>query len=146
MEDTTHHKNWFGRNWKWAVPTGGCLLIIILFLVFAGTLFMGVTSIFTDSEPYKEAVANAQTNELVIQVLGEPIETAGMIKGGINYNNGEGHTSLDIPIKGPNGSATLRVVADKYTEVWEYQIMEVIIKETGEIIPLLLEEGSSNDF
>ncbi|MBZ0327616.1 MAG: cytochrome c oxidase assembly factor 1 family protein [Altibacter sp.] len=146
MEENTEHKGWFGRNWKWAVPTGGCLLIIILFVVFAGTMFIGVTSIFTDSEPYKEALANAQSNELVIQALGEPIETSGMIKGGINYNNGEGHTNLDIPIKGPKGAAVLHVVADKYTEVWEYQLMEVTIKETGEIIPLLLEGGSSNDF
>jgi hypothetical protein len=69
-----------------------------------------------------------------------------MIKGGINYNNGEGHTSLDIPIKGPKGNATIRVVADKYTEAWEYQLMEVTIKETGEVIPLLVTEGASNDF
>jgi hypothetical protein len=146
MEENTDRRNWFGRNWKWAVPTGGCLLVIILFVVFAGTLFMGVTSIFTDSEPYKEALSTAQSNEIVINALGEPIETAGMIKGGVNYSNGEGHTSLEIPLKGPKGKATLQVVADKYTEVWEYQIMEVTIEATGETIPLLLEEKPSNDF
>ncbi|MFT4699310.1 MAG: hypothetical protein ACI9SJ_002476 [Flavobacteriaceae bacterium] len=32
-------KNWFGRNWKWAVPTFGCLTIIILSIVFALALY-----------------------------------------------------------------------------------------------------------
>jgi hypothetical protein len=28
MEENITQQNWFNRNWKWAVPTGGCLLII----------------------------------------------------------------------------------------------------------------------
>ncbi len=145
MEENSDHRSWFGRNWKWVVPSGGCLLIIILFIAFAGTLFVGVTSMFKDSQPYKEAVLKAQNNEIVIDALGEPIETHGMVSGGINYSDGEGHTNLEIPIKGPKGKALIIVVADKYTEVWEYQTMEVTLEDTGETIPLLITEGSLED-
>lgn len=141
MEENKAYKNWFGRNWKWAVPSGGCLLIIILFVIFAGTMFMGVTSLFKDSEPYKQALSIAQSNQLVIEALGEPIETDGMINGSVNYSGGEGHSNLDIPIKGPKGKAMIYVVADKYTDVWEYKIMEVKLESSGEIIPLSVTEN-----
>lgn len=146
MEENIQHKNWFNRNWKWAVPTGGCLLVIILFIAFAGTMFMGVTSLFKDSEPYKNALLKAQTNEVVIEAIGEPIETSGMTKGSINYSNGEGHTNLDIPIKGPKGKAIIRVVADKHSDEWEYILMEVIVTETQDKIPLLSDDWKTRDY
>ena len=136
MEEIEARKNWFNRNWKWAVPSGGCLIVIILFIAFAGSMILGVSSLFTGSEPYKNALDEAQSNELVIAALGEPIEENGIAKGSINYNNGEGHCNLEIPLKGPNGKATLIVVADKYGDLWEYKIMEVQLSETEEVIPL----------
>ncbi len=139
MEENTVHKNWFGRNWKWVVPTGGCLLVIVLFITLAGTMFMGVSSIFKDSEPYQKGMSAAQTNEVVLEALGEPIESDGMTKGSINYTNGDSHSNLEIPLKGPKGEATLRIVADKYTDKWEYQVLEVILEETNETVSLLNE-------
>jgi hypothetical protein len=137
MEENVPSQNWFNRNWKWAVPTGGCLLIIILFIVFAGSMILGVSSLFTESVPYKEALLSAQSNEVVIKALGEPIEEDGIAKGNVNYTNGEGHLKLEIPLKGSNGKATLFVVADKYDDDWEYKVMELEISETGELIHLL---------
>jgi hypothetical protein len=140
MEENVPHQNWFNRNWKWAVPTGGCLLIIILFIVFAGSMILGVSSLFTGSEPYKDSLSIAKSSELVIKVLGKPIEEDGIAKGSVNYTNGEGHCNLEIPLKGPNGKAILYVVADKYNEDWEYKVMELELSETGELIPLLTPE------
>jgi len=145
MGENTEHKNWFQRNWKWALPTGGCLLVIILFIVFAGAMIMGLTSMFKDSEPYKFALSNAQSNELVITALGEPIEVNGITKGNVDYSNNESHTNLEIPIRGPKGKAILRVVASKYNDGWEYRFMEVIIDETSEKIPLLMMNESLDD-
>lgn len=137
MEENVPRQNWFNRNWKWAVPTGGCLLIIILFIVFAGSMILGVSSLFTGSEPYKEALLSAQSSEVVIKAMGEPIEEDGIAKGSVNYTNGEGHFNLEIPLKGPKGKAILFVVADKYDGDWEYKVMELELSETGELIPLL---------
>jgi len=136
MEENIKHKGWFGRNWKWAVPTGGCLVIILLFVAFAGSLIFGVSSLFKGSDPYKTAVSIAASNPQVINALGEPIEENGIAKGSINYTNGEGHCNLEIPIKGPNGKAIVFVIAYKLSEHWEYKVLEVSFSETGEIIQL----------
>ncbi|MGK0427015.1 MAG: hypothetical protein ACJAUR_001118 [Ulvibacter sp.] len=137
MEENITQQNWFNRNWKWAVPTGGCLLIIILFLVFAGSMILGLSSLFTGSKPYKGALLTAQSSEMVIESLGEPIEEDGIAKGNVNYKNEEGHLNLEIPLKGPKGKAILFVVADKFNDNWEYKVMELEVSETGELIPLL---------
>lgn len=144
MSDSADHRSWFGRNWKWAVPTGGCLLLIVFIVVFAGSLFVGVTSMFKDSTPYKDAFSQAQTNEYVIQALGEPIESDGMISGNINYSGDEGHAEFSIPIKGPNGQARIMVDADKSNDLWTYKRLEVILDDTGEVIEL--KDTDSVDF
>jgi hypothetical protein len=140
MEENVPDQNWFNRNWKWALPTGGCLLIIILFIVFAGSMILGVSSLFTGSKPYKEALFTAKSNERIIESLGEPIEEDGVAKGNVNYKNDEGHLNLEIPLKGPKGKAILFVVADKYEEDWVYKVMELELSETGDLIPLLSPE------
>jgi len=145
MEENVPHQNWFNRNWKWAVPTGGCLLIIILFVVFAGSMILGLSSLFTESEPYKDALMIAQSNEVVLKALGAPIEKDGIAKGNVNYKNGEGHLKLEIPLRGANGRATLYLVADKYDEDWEYKVMELELSETGELIHLLTLEKHLED-
>ncbi|MFT4668815.1 MAG: hypothetical protein ACI9M9_000836 [Flavobacteriaceae bacterium] len=137
MEENAPHQNWFNRNWKWAVPTGGCLLIIILIIIFIGSMILGVSSLFTGSEPYKAALLTAQSSEVAIEALGIPIEENGIAKGSVNYMNGDGHFNLEIPLKGPKGKAVLFVIADKYNGDWEYKVMELEISETGELIPLL---------
>jgi len=137
MEETQETKGWFGRNWKWAVPTGGCLIILILGVVFFASIFVGVTSMMTDSQAYQDSMEAAQKNEALIELIGEPIETNGMNGGSLNYNNGVKSAELNIPIKGPNGEATIFVVGEGINDNWTYQTMEVHIEGSREIIDLL---------
>jgi len=137
MEDFEERKGWFGRNWKWAVPTGGCLLIIILLVVFAGSLFFGITSMMTDSQAYKDSMEAAQNNEALIELIGEPIEANGYNGGSIKYNNGISSAELNIPIKGPKGEANIFVVGESVNDNWTYQTMEVHLEGSREIIDLL---------
>lgn len=137
MEENIDRKGWFGRNWKWAVPTGGCLLIIVLIVAFAGTLFVGITSMMSDSQAYVDAMERVKTHPDVIEQLGEPIETNGMSGGSINYSNGYGKAELTIPIKGPNGEAIIRVEGEGKDTNWQYETMDVYIEESDLIIDLL---------
>lgn len=137
MEEHIQHKSWFNRNWKWVVPTGGCLLIIILIVAFAGSLILGVTSLISDSQAYQDAMTSARNNPEVVRVLGEPIETDGMTGGSINYSNGYGTAELTIPIKGPNGKAKIRVEGSGVDENWSYERMEVYVQDPERIINLL---------
>lgn len=137
MEEFQESKGWFARNWKWVVPSGGCLLIIILMVAFAGSLFFGISSMMTDSQAYKDSMEAVSTNQEVIAILGEPIETNGMHGGNFSYKNGVSSAEFSIPIKGPKGEATIFVIGSGKDENWTYETMEVHIDRTNEIIDLL---------
>ncbi|WP_394773216.1 cytochrome c oxidase assembly factor Coa1 family protein [Flavobacterium sp.] len=138
MEDdyVEFRKSWWERNWKWFVPTG-CVSILLIFVLFIGGIFFGVTSMMTNSDAYKGAMNQAQHNKLVIEKLGSPIEDDGMTSGSIHTTNDDGgNCNLQIPIKGPKGKGTLFVVAEK-RGTWKYSEITVFIKATKEEIDLL---------
>ena len=138
MEDSNElivRKNWWDRNWKWFVPTG-CLGILVLFGLFIGGIFFGVTSMMEDSDVYKGAMIMVQQDKLVNDRLGKPIEEDGMVSGSINVSDNTGNCDLQIPIKGSKGKGTLFVVAEK-KGTWKYSEMSVHIEATGEDIYLL---------
>jgi hypothetical protein len=128
-------KSWWQRNWKWFVPTG-CLGLILLFAVFIGSIFLGVTSMMKESDAYKESMIAAQHNKIVIEKLGESIESDGMTSGSINITNNSGNCDLKIPIKGSKGKGTLFVVGEKRGN-WQYKVMSVYIEATKEEVDLL---------
>jgi len=137
MEEHHKQKSWFARNWIWVVPTGGCLLVIIGILVVAGGLVWGVSNMITDSDAYQVALEQAQANEQVIELLGEPIEQDGMTSGNIEYNNGVKSSELGIPIKGPEGNAIIYVEGTGKGDNWEYSVMEVYVETEDITIDLL---------
>lgn len=137
MNETLPRKSWWGRNWKWVVPTGGCLIFIILIIVFIGTLFFGLNKFMTESTPYEEAFTKAIENEQVIEALGEPIEQEGLIQGSLNYENDRGEIDVKVPLEGPKGIGYLYIKGTKDGENWDYSDLYVIIESTGETIFLL---------
>lgn len=139
QNELIEQKSWWKRNWKWVVPTGGCLTLIILFIAFIATVIFGATKMMSGSEPYQDSVAKAQKNKQVIELLGEPIETVGIMQGSINFSNSDGDANIRIPIKGPNGEGTIYVVAEKRNDVWTYSEQEVRIDQNNEVIDLLNE-------
>lgn len=145
MEEHTPRKSWFSRNWPWVVPVGGCLTLIIIFFVFLGSVIFGVSQAFTNSTPYQDGLIKAQEDEYVIQMLGEPIETNGIMSGDLKFENGEGSADISVPIKGPKGEARIRIVGTKQNEIWTYTELFVIFKETNETVDLLWGEGQKNE-
>ncbi|WP_158655194.1 cytochrome c oxidase assembly factor Coa1 family protein [Flavivirga eckloniae] len=130
-------KSWFGRNWPWVLPVGGCLTIIVLFILGFGAIFFGVTKILGSSEPYKYAIDQVSKNTEAIAILGKPIEADGIMNGKISIKNDGGEADFEIPIVGPNGTAKVIVIANKTDGEWFYEKLYVIIKETNEEINLL---------
>ncbi len=137
IEEEVKEKNWFGRNWKWAVPSIGCLSVIIVFILLFTAMVGKVTGMFKDSVPYEVGMENLLKNELVIEKLGEPIEPNGMFQGNINYENDNGTADLKIPVTGPKGEADLLILAEKTGDVWTYQEMKVTFEDSEEVIDLL---------
>ncbi|OAB80026.1 cytochrome c oxidase assembly factor Coa1 family protein [Cochleicola gelatinilyticus] len=146
MEENIQRKSWFNRNWKWVVPTGGCLALIIFAIVFVGSIFFGVTSLLSDSQANIDAMERVRSNELVINRIGEPIESNGSNGGSINYENGYSSANITIPIKGPKGEAVIRVEGGGIEKTWTYEKMEVFLSETNEVIDLLNPNNTLDDF
>lgn len=138
MEDSNEliqRKSWLNRNWKWFVPSG-CLTLLILFGLFIGGIFYEVTSVIKDSDAFKESMTAVQNNKLVVEKLGSPIETDGMVSGNVTSNNNVRTCDVQVPIKGPKGKGTLFVVGEKRGK-WKYSEMSVYIQNTDEKIDLL---------
>ena len=145
QNELIEQKSWWNRNWKWVVPVGGCLTLIILFIAFLATVIFRATKMMSGSEPYQDSLTKAQQNEQVIELLGEPIETVGIMQGSISFSNNDGDADIRIPIKGPNGEGIIYVVAEKRNDVWTYSEQEVRIDQNNEVIDLLNEGLDQED-
>jgi hypothetical protein len=97
-------------------------------------MIVGLTSLFEDSAPYKEALELARMDQQVIEILGQPLEKDGAIKGSFTLSNNEGHANFDIPVKGPLGEGVLYVEADQVGSDWVYHILEVVVKKSLDTI------------
>ncbi|KPM32883.1 Hypothetical protein I595_1310 [Croceitalea dokdonensis DOKDO 023] len=117
--------SWWKRNWKWALPVGGCLGIIIFAVVLFTSIYFGVTKIMEESEPYVEAFALIHEDEALLQVMGSPITRDGAVQGSINNKNGNKTAQMTIPIAGPDASGTLYVDAYGRGEIWKYHEITV---------------------
>lgn len=130
-------KSWWGRNWPWVLPVGGCLTVILLFVFGIGAIFFGVTKALKNSTPYEYAVDLAMNHPDVIGYLGEPVETDGMLSGNISLDSNGGDVDFQIPLKGRNGKGSLVVKGEKIDGEWIYEKLYVLIKENNEQINLL---------
>lgn len=130
-------RSWFSRNWMWVVPTGGCLLLLIFGIFLFGSLIFGVTKMMENSEPYAHAFEQAISNEVLIDHIGDPIVGDGMVQGSMNYDNGMSTIDIIVPIKGPNGKASIHIKGEKTAEQWDYERLIAVLKETSDTINLL---------
>ncbi|MBS1809578.1 MAG: hypothetical protein JST84_15570 [Acidobacteria bacterium] len=128
-------KNWWGRNWKWFVPTG-CLTMVLACGGFITLIFTFVLGALKSSDVYKESIAKARTNPQVTAALGTPIEPGFWVSGNISVENSSGNAEMTIPISGPNGSGTIYVTGTKSAGKWNYSTMVCEIGSTGNRVNL----------
>lgn len=144
MEDNIPKQSWWKRNWKWALPTGGCLTVLIVFGIMVGGAVWGVSNALTKSQPSIDGLERAKKNEEVILTLGSPLEVKGIPSGNYHYENNIKTTEVSIPIEGPKGEGTLRVDGEAVDDVWTYSVMKVIIEQPDETIEIdLLKEANA---
>ncbi len=120
--------------WFWVgIGCGAMMLMAVALLVFVAVVVFGS---MRSSAPYRDAVARAQTDPRVTELLGSPVKPGYWFSGSINTQNRDGNANLDIPISGPKGKATLRVVGVKQRGRWTYSEM-IVTPPTGPEINLL---------
>ena len=131
-------KSWWKRNWKWALPTGGCLTIIIIGVAFVGYgVYQVADKISNNSSLFAfiDVVQEVQKSPETREALGAPIRFDGLEDE--NYDpEDNSHLDLDFEIQGAQHDGQLRVIADKAEDGWHYNIFTITVKETGEVIDL----------
>jgi hypothetical protein len=134
--NTTTETNWFGRNWKWALPTG-CLTLLLLVGGFVAAIIFFVFSLMKSNEAYQHALSIASHDPEVVAALGQPIQDGWLVTGSTNENGAGGEAQLAIPLSGPRGAGTLYVEARKSAGQWRYVTMAVEVDANKQRIDLL---------
>ncbi|MCW7550571.1 cytochrome c oxidase assembly factor 1 family protein [Photorhabdus sp. APURE] len=124
-KNVTEKRNWLARKWK--------LMIVWFIPVFIVGAFMIVMGVMKSSEPYKKALSLAQSNPVVKNILGQPIEAGWFVSGSINEREAE----FDISIKGNRSGGSVHVDANKYAGYWRYKNITVQPDSSGRLIDLL---------
>ena len=122
----------------------GCLTVVLLFVVFVGSILVIVFSAMKSTEVYKDALAQAKANPVVIEALGSPLKDGFLVSGNTNVNGASGESNLAIPISGPKGKGTIYVSANKSLGRWNYSGLVVEVGQTHERIDLLQKSAPSN--
>ncbi len=132
---TPQRKGWWGRNWKWFVPTG-CLTMLAL---VAGVIYLLLLLIFgmmKSSDAYKQAMVKVRASSAVTAALGAPIREGFFTSGSINVSGPSGNADLAIPISGPKGSGTVYLRATKSAGKWSFDKLVVNINGADMTIDL----------
>ena len=121
--------SWWKRNWKWVVPLGGCFTLIIGAIILFSSIYLGITSIMEDSEPYEYAFELINKDEQLLEVLGSPIQKNSTVQGNINWNNGNKSAKMIIPISGSKASGKLYIDATGQGDEWNYHEIRVEVND-----------------
>ena len=132
----TVKKNWWGRNWKWLVPTG-CLSSLLILAAFVAVILTIVSVAMKSSDVYQQAMQRARANPAVVEALGTPITDGFLASGSVNTSGSSGNANLSNPISGSKGSATIVLQARKSGGEWSYSTLRVEIGATGRRIDLM---------
>lgn len=138
---------WFGRNWKWLVPSG-CLSVLLLaaFALFTviGLGMKGLSGLVSSTEPVAHAIQLAEADPTVLAALGKPLKAGTMVQGSLSTNNANGHADMMVPLKGPKGSADLYIKAEREAGRWSYSLIEIAIDGSGQRVNLLGKDVGAN--
>src|SRR4051812_16032839 len=103
----------------------GCVSLVLLCSGLGVAGFMFISGIMRNSEPYQVAVKRAEAEPAVQQLLGTPIHEGWFTTGSITTSGSQGSADLSIPLKGPNGKATIYVGAHREGGRWVFDRMVV---------------------
>lgn len=135
--------HWWGRNWKWFVPTG-CLGLLLLLAAFIAFIIAIVFGAMKSSDAYRTALTRAKSNPAVVNALGSPIEAGFFVSGKTNVSGSSGNADMTIPISGPHGKGTIYFVASKFAGEWTFSKLVVEVEKTGQRIDLIEEAARTS--
>lgn len=123
---------WLRVHWKLVVA-------VWVGLALAGAVVAFV--LITNSDAARLTISTAESNAVLSEKLGVPMETGWFISGKIEVNPAGGHAELAIPISGPKSRGTIYSESRKRAGVWQLDSLEFVGKEGGEHLNLLASDA-----
>ena len=134
--EVVEQPNWWKRNWKWALPTGGCLTIIIVFISVIGYGVYKVSDAFSEGTSlfaFAKVVKTVQEDPMLIEILGKPIE---LKTDSYDPMSKPGVMDFEMILDGIKSDGVLRVSARKVNEEWVFDEFTVTFDDTQEVLDL----------
>lgn len=116
--------SWWGRNWKWFVPTAVVAGILLLAAGAAAMVFV-IFSLIKSSGAYAQGLERVQQSPEVQQYLGTPVTDGWYVSGNVQVNGPSGWANLAFPISGPNGKGSVFLEAEKAQGTWNFTYLGV---------------------
>ncbi len=140
--EVIREKSWFKRNWKWVIPTGGCLTLLIIGGLIIGTLVYKVSDAIGSSNYQERTLEKVNLNEKAIELLGAPIKKSGVLNQQFNFDSNTKGTSLEVEytVSGSKKEGILYIDAKVKGKEITYNRLYIIVNDTREKIDLLSED------
>ncbi|WP_424493292.1 cytochrome c oxidase assembly factor Coa1 family protein [Salinimicrobium sp. GXAS 041] len=149
MNQINSQRTWWEQNMKWFVPLAGVLILITGFFIHwtFGNVFNNFAQAYAEDELVEKAVAQVRENERVQQVLGEiaPVDKMAIFNGAVKYSNDNNSVDLTIKIKGAKTNAMLDISAERAGESWNYELIQVRVKNPPEKKQTIKITGAGED-
>jgi hypothetical protein len=143
LTQTPKPRGWFRRNWKWAVPLG--LLVVVV--VGAGVGYWAMFLRVYNLDVCRSAMQAIESDPSVREALGEPIRSVKRPSQASMPSAQVYEKEIDIRwnIEGPKGSAKAHVHANLSQQgKWETKVLEVTLAD-GKRRPIRAPGDSADD-
>lgn len=117
----------------WMIGAGAMLVTTALLAV----IYFTSGTLFHDSDAFHLAISTAETNPVVIQNVGTPLETGRFVSGKMEVSKAAGHAEFSIPISGPKGHGKLYVEAHKTAGSWRMSVLQFIAEGSQTPVDIL---------
>jgi hypothetical protein len=115
-------RSWIKRHAPWVIGIGA----LLMFAAFLTVIYVSAGTIFHDSDAYHMALSAAQENPVILENVGNPIETGRFVSGNMEDSGATGHTEFSVPISGPKGHGKLYVEARKSAGSWRLRVLQFV--------------------
>lgn len=113
------------HSWRDRHPYGkivvGAAVILVLIAATAIPAFLASLALLRQHPMYREALARAQSNPRVIEVLGEPIQPGRYFSGSTEVRGQFGYADFEIPLHGSKNHGDLYVRTLQVRGQWEFR-------------------------
>ena len=122
------------RGLQWVIPI--IVVLAVVFYLFSssemGKVATDLTQAYADQELYKNAIEKANSNQRVIETIGEiqPINKMTILNGEVNFSDDNQIVSSTIKVTGSKGNGKLDLKAERENESWRYEKINIRIKDS----------------